>query len=131
MSATVHAKLVAAAADYGVGIDSAVRAAVLHYLDDPDAVPAEPAARVVVVNPELAATLARIAAEAEAAELAPDDGRPVDPATVTMPNWPGVEPSVRFSAGVYDRLVAAAAARKVHVSDVVRAAAFHWTRRRQ
>lgn len=129
VSTPVHAKLVAAAADHGVDVGSAARAAVAWYLDNPDAAgapgPVEPA-------PPMSPELRELLAEADAfyeASLVPDDGLPVDPATISMPNWPGVQIEVRFSAGVYARLADRAAARNVDVSDVVRAAALHWTRR--
>ena len=131
LSATVHAKLVAAAADHGVDVGSAVRAAVAWYLDNPDAAaapgPVEPA-------PPMSPELRELLAEADAfyaASLVPDDGLPVDPATISMPNWPGVQIEVRFSAGVYARLADIAAARNVAVSDIVRAAVFRWTRNRR
>ena len=132
VSAPVHAKLVAAGADRGGDVGSAVRAAVAWYLDGAEAA-AEPAP-AAAMTPKQRRELAALLAEADAfyeASLVPDDGLPVDPATISMPNWPGVQIEVRFSAGVYARLADIAAARNVAVSDIVRAAVFRWTRNRR
>ena len=92
VSAPVHAKLVAAAADHGVDIGSAARAALSWYLDggaDEVAVPG-PVEPAPPLSPELRELLAE-ADEIYAASQVPADGLPVDPATVSMQRLMGAD----------------------------------------